>query len=108
MKKIDLYTDGACSGNPGPGGWGAVLIYNGIKLIRETRAQQLIKGILVLIVCYIIAVLFNLQTIRFILKICFQWGFLALIILFQPELRRILEKVGRTKISEFNFFNTTM
>lgn len=28
MKKIDLYTDGACSGNPGPGGWGAVLIYN--------------------------------------------------------------------------------
>jgi len=29
MKKIDLYTDGACSGNPGPGGWGAVLIYNG-------------------------------------------------------------------------------
>jgi ribonuclease HI len=28
MKKIDLYTDGACSGNPGPGGWGAVLLYN--------------------------------------------------------------------------------
>ena len=83
------------------------LIYNGIKLVRETRAQQLIKGILVLIVCYIIAVLINLQTIRFILKICFQWGFLALIILFQPELRRMLEKVGRTKISEFNFFNTT-
>lgn len=27
MKKIDIYTDGACSGNPGPGGWGAVLIY---------------------------------------------------------------------------------
>jgi ribonuclease HI len=32
MKKIDIYTDGACSGNPGPGGWGAVLIYkNNIK-----------------------------------------------------------------------------
>lgn len=29
MKKIDLYTDGACSGNPGPGGWGAVLLYKG-------------------------------------------------------------------------------
>jgi len=29
MKNIDLYTDGACSGNPGPGGWGCVLIYNG-------------------------------------------------------------------------------
>lgn len=29
MKKIELYTDGACRGNPGPGGWGAVLVYNG-------------------------------------------------------------------------------
>lgn len=31
MKKIDIYTDGACSGNPGVGGWGCVLIYNGVK-----------------------------------------------------------------------------
>ncbi|MCL1819691.1 MAG: ribonuclease HI [Oscillospiraceae bacterium] len=31
MKHIDLYTDGACSGNPGPGGWGAILIYEGIE-----------------------------------------------------------------------------
>ncbi|MDR3085077.1 MAG: ribonuclease HI [Christensenellaceae bacterium] len=29
MKKVDVYTDGACSGNPGPGGWGAILVYNG-------------------------------------------------------------------------------
>lgn len=33
MKKIDLYTDGGCSGNPGIGGWGAILIYNGIEKI---------------------------------------------------------------------------
>lgn len=31
MKSINIYTDGACSGNPGPGGWGAVLVYNGIE-----------------------------------------------------------------------------
>ncbi len=31
MKKVDIYTDGACSGNPGKGGWGAILIYNGIE-----------------------------------------------------------------------------
>ncbi len=31
MKKVDIYTDGACKGNPGPGGWGAVLVYNGIE-----------------------------------------------------------------------------
>lgn len=83
------------------------LIYNGIKLIRETRAQQLTKGILVLVACYLLAVVFNLQTIRYLLKLCFQWGFLALIILFQPELRRMLEKVGRAKIAEINFFGSS-
>lgn len=83
------------------------LIYNGIKLIRETRAQQLIKGIFVLILCYCLAAFFNLQTIRYLLKLCFQWGFLALIVVFQPELRRILEKVGRSSIAEFNFFGTS-
>lgn len=31
MKEVNIYTDGACSGNPGPGGWGAVLIYNGVE-----------------------------------------------------------------------------
>ncbi len=31
MKKVNIYTDGACKGNPGPGGWGAVLVYNGIE-----------------------------------------------------------------------------
>ena len=31
MKSVSIYTDGACSGNPGPGGWGAILIYNGIE-----------------------------------------------------------------------------
>lgn len=79
------------------------LIYHGIKLIRETRAQQLVKGILVLVIAYVIAVVFKLQTMRFLLKTCFEWGFLAIIIMFQPELRRILEKVGRTKLAEFNF-----
>lgn len=79
------------------------LIYHGIKLIRETRAQQLIKGILILVCAYIIAVVLRLQTIRFLLKTCFEWGFLAIIIMFQPELRRILEKVGRTKLAELNF-----
>ena len=84
------------------------LIFHGIKLIRETRAQQLTKGILILIGCYLLAVFFNLQTIRFLLRICFQWGFLALIIMFQPELRRVLEKVGRTSLGGFNFFSSSI
>ncbi len=81
------------------------LIFHGIKLIRETRAQQLVKGIILLVVCYLLAVFFNLQTMRFLLKICFQWGILAIIILFQPEFRRILEKMGRTKLTELNIFS---
>lgn len=81
------------------------LIFHGIKLIRETRAQQLVKGILVLIAAYLLAIFFNLQTMRFFLKTCFEWGILALIIMFQPELRRILEKVGRTKLTEFSWFS---
>ena len=77
------------------------LIFHGIKLIRETRAQQLTKGILILIGCYLLAVFFNLQTIRFLLRICFQWGFLALIIMFQPDvfLKRLDEQVWVALIS---------
>lgn len=80
------------------------LIFHGIKLIRETRAQQLVKGILFLIGFYLVAVLLKLQTMRYILKLCFNWGFLAIIIIFQPEFRRILEKMGRTRLTQFQLF----
>ena len=40
MKKVNIYTDGACSGNPGPGGWAAVLVYNGVeKMISGGEAE---------------------------------------------------------------------
>lgn len=80
------------------------LIFHGIKLIRETRAQQLVKGILLLVAFYLISVFLNLQTMKYLLKLCFQWGFLAIIILFQPELRRILEKLGRARFTQFALF----
>lgn len=80
------------------------LFFHIMKLIRETRALQLAKGILLLVGSYLLAVLFNLQTIKFLLKICFQWGFLAIIILFQPELRRMLERVGRSKLTDIALF----
>ena len=83
------------------------LIFHGIKLIRETRAQQLVKGIILMIAFYLISVLLNLQTMKYLLKLCFQWGFLAIIILFQPEIRRILEKMGRTSLTKLAFFNNT-
>lgn len=82
------------------------IIYHAIKLIRETRALQLVQGILLLAAAYFISVALNFQTIRFLLKNCFSWGILAVVILFQPELRRIIEKIGRTKISDLNFLTS--
>ncbi len=81
------------------------LLYKGIKLIRETRAEQLIKGIVLLTIAYFIVNLLELKTMSFLLENFFQWGILAIIIMFQPELRRVLEKMGRTKVSSFGVFS---
>jgi len=84
----------------------AYLTYKIICLVRETRAVQLVKGILLLAISYLVASVFGLKTMSFFLKNIFQIGIIALIILFQPELRRVLEKVGRTKVADLNVFNT--
>ncbi len=74
------------------------IIYLLLKLIRETRAGQLIKGILLLVAGYFISSFLRLKVIKYILEKVLDIGFLAMIILFQPELRRVLEKFGRTKL----------
>jgi len=81
------------------------LLYKGIKLIRETRAEQLIKGIVLLSVAYFVVSQLKLKTMGFLLDNFFQWGILAVIIMFQPELRRALEKMGRAKVSSFGVFS---
>lgn len=82
----------------------AYLIYHGIILVRETRATQLIKGIVIICVAYMLASFFELKTLSFLLQQVFQWGIIAIIILFQPELRRILDKMGRTKVADLSSF----
>lgn len=81
------------------------LIYKLIILVRDTRAVQLLKGIVLLVIFYILSAQFDLRTLTFILKNIFQVGIISLVILFQPELRRMLEKVGRTQVSAFHVFN---
>lgn len=76
----------------------AYIIYILLKLIRETRAGQLVKGILFLVASYFISSFLGLKTITYILKKVLDIGIVAMIILFQPELRRALEKAGRTKL----------
>ncbi len=74
------------------------LVYLLIKLIRETRAGQLVKGILFIVIAYIISNLIGLKAMSYIIKSALDIGLLALLIMFQPEIRRALEKAGRTKI----------
>lgn len=84
----------------------AYLIYKAINLVKETRAEQLVKGILLLAFSYFIANIFQLKTMSFLLKNVLNIGIIALIVLFQPELRRVLEKVGRTKVADLNVFSS--
>ncbi len=73
------------------------IFYLLLKLIRETRAGQLVKGILFLVAGYIISFNTGMKAISFFLEKILNIGVLAMIILFQPELRRALEKAGRSK-----------
>ncbi len=77
----------------------AYIVYKAFSLVKETRAQQLLKGIAILIVMTQISEWLQLNAINFILRTVMEYGLLALIIVFQPELRRALEKVGRSNIS---------
>jgi diadenylate cyclase len=75
----------------------ALIIYYAIRMIRDSRAEQLIKGILLLLVAYLISSLFNFVTVKYLLQLLFDNGLLALVIIFQPELRRILEKAANSR-----------
>lgn len=77
------------------------LIYALIRLMRETRAMQLLKGIFLLLLVFIVVKSFDLKVMGYLIDNFLQVGIIALIIVFQPELRRILEKVGRAKVSTF-------
>lgn len=76
----------------------AYIFYLLLKLIRETRAGQLVKGIILLIAGYFIARLLGLKVMRYILEQALGVGLIAMLVLFQPELRRALEKFGRTRL----------
>src|SRR5690625_7433396 len=67
-------------------------------LIRGTKAIQLLKGIVVIVVVRMTSVFLNLQTLKWLTDQVLLWGFLAVTILFQPELRRALGQLGRGNI----------
>lgn len=79
----------------------AYIFYKIFMFIKDTRAAQVLKGILFLLVATQLSDTFNLHTLYWILVNTLEIGVIAVIIIFQPEFRAGLEHIGRTK---FNFF----
>ena len=74
-----------------------MLLYGLVKLVRDTRASQLVKGIILLVALFLIAYYGELMMLYSILKSFLQSGLIIVVILFQPEIRKALEQVGRSK-----------
>ena len=72
-----------------------IVVYLVLKFIRDTRAAQFAKGILIVFVLYQVAAIFNLDATKRIIDEFINFGIIAILIIFQPELRSMLEKIGR-------------
>lgn len=79
------------------------VFYRGIVLIRGTRAVQLLKGIIFLLVVTGLSRILHLQALYWLLNEVLTVGLLAIPIVFQPELRRALEQLGRSNLFKINF-----
>lgn len=75
----------------------ALFVYFIIRLVRDSRAEQLLRGILLLIVLYVVAYFLELKTVQFLLQAVFDNALLLLIVVFQPEVRRALEQAGNSR-----------
>ncbi|MDK2804131.1 MAG: diadenylate cyclase [Peptostreptococcaceae bacterium] len=75
----------------------AYVFYKLYQLIKETRAEQLVRGIVILLLATKASEIMQLHVVNWILKNTMTVGMIALLIVFQPELRRVLEYLGRTK-----------
>jgi diadenylate cyclase len=81
----------------------AFFIYKALGFIRESRAEQIAKGFIILIVATFASSLFHLYALNWILRGVMSFGIIALVVVFQPELRRVLEYIGRGRIFTMRF-----
>ncbi len=81
------------------------LTFKLIQLVRETRAWQLVKGIVVILITTLISQALELRTLYYILSKTIELAGFALIVVFQPELRRGLEQIGRSNFKDFFKFD---
>ncbi len=78
----------------------AFIVYKAIELFRDSRAGTLLKGIAILLVVSLVAQWFNMVTMRWLLNKVIDSVLIAIVVIFQPELRRAVERIGRSKISQ--------
>lgn len=78
------------------------LIYQFIIFIKNSRAQLLVKGSLIILVAYMFARLLRMNMLAYIVEIIIRNGVIAMLIIFQPELRSVIERVGRSRFSMSN------
>ena len=79
----------------------AFVIYKLISLLRDTAAERLLKGIALLFIIMQVVNVLQLSALSYILSYCFTYGAVALLVIFQPELRRILEQLGKGNLQRF-------
>lgn len=84
----------------------AWLIYKALVFLRETRAGQLAKGIIFLVLLYLFAKLAKLAVLDWVLSSIVDSALIAVAIIFQPEIRRILERMGQTRLSSSRLFDS--
>ncbi len=84
----------------------AFVMYKFIIYVKETRAMQLFKGVLIVIILWAISEFFNLFMINFLVENLMTLGIISIVILFQPELRYALEKLGRGNVITSTFTDT--
>ncbi|MBQ3329864.1 MAG: diadenylate cyclase CdaA [Ruminococcus sp.] len=81
----------------------ALILFYLFRLFRQSRAGQLVKGVVILLVLFAISALANLTMVKFILKSVFEFAVIILVVVFQPELRQGLERLGRSNKTLKNF-----
>ena len=78
----------------------ACLIYKVIMLMRRTNSGAVAKGVLLLLFALGVSTFFHLNTVSYLLQQLMVWGVVALVVIFQPEIRRFLEQMGRTSLGK--------
>ena len=81
----------------------AFLFYKLMRFLRNTNAQKLFQGLILLVAATLLSEVLQLKALSFIMRTVMEVGILALVIIFQPELRKILDQIGSQKLA--NLFN---